>query len=95
MRTTATVTILAIASTIVTGCDRLPNSGATSSEPPEQRYMGRWQVIAAPGGVEVITNAYLPAKTQPAAWRLDTETGALELCYENGGVKCGIADIPK
>jgi hypothetical protein len=73
-------------------CNQTPVNAPKSDEPPT----GRWQIVAAPEGAEVFgTVVGLPPSKHAAVWRLDTQSGALEFCYEDGGVKCGIADRPQ
>ena len=49
--------------------------------------LGRWQMVAVPPGSKIPGTEF--GMSPPAIWRLDTQTGNLEFCYQDGGIKCG------
>ena len=75
-----------IGSFVVSACDH--PQAARSDEQPNSR----WQIVSVPAGSKVPGMEF--GMSPPAVWRLDTQTGKLEFCYQDGGIKCGLPDSP-
>lgn len=92
MDTRTKITLASFTLATLTGCNQSPVAPPVSDEPPN----GRWQIVAAPEGTDVPSTIIgLPPTRRAAVWRLDTQSGGLEFCYEDTGVKCGLSDRPQ
>jgi hypothetical protein len=83
------VLLTASAALVLFGCE--PQKQEAKSPPPANSELGRWVVIPA------ASQPYTAGNPQNiplfSAWRLDTKTGALEMCnYDPGGESVNIAE---
>ena len=66
---------------------------STLAQAQDQDQTARWIVVPIPNGIKVEPSPV----AQPGVWRLDTRTGALQLCYYNGvgGINCSLIVRPQ
>jgi len=80
--------ILLATAALLTGCDQ-----ARPAAPAGHAENGRYMIVPVAPEVRVPGPEGGPG-AMPEVWRLDTQTGALDICYQQEGVKCSQAKLP-